>query len=147
MELRGPLLLEMLLKSVRSIIFVAPAAMALVQHVFLASTSHFCSAYYAPSSSFRSQSQTLPALHMTQSPNDSLRNEILDGATLKLMTKQNSNIAETSDSPALPQEDSSETDAAFTNCTYSYYVREASKSGEVKHSCIFGCQYVFSSFQ
>jgi hypothetical protein len=69
-------------------------------------------------------------LRMVDTSNESLRNEILNGVALKLKTIKDRDGAE--QQPVTVQADASGMQAAdtTTNCTYSYYVREACKSGE-----------------
>jgi hypothetical protein len=65
-------------------------------------------------------------LRMVDTSNESLRNEILNGVALKLKTIKDRDRAEQQPATVLSDMQAADT----TNCTYSYYVREACKSGE-----------------
>jgi hypothetical protein len=66
-------------------------------------------------------------LRMVDTSNESLRNEILNGVALKLKTIKDRDGAEQQPVTVLSDMQAADT---TTNCTYSYYVREACKSGE-----------------
>jgi hypothetical protein len=64
---------------------------------------------------------------MVDTSNESLRNEILNGVALKLKTIKERDGAEQQPAAVLSGMQAADT---TTNCTYSYYIREACKSGE-----------------
>jgi hypothetical protein len=68
---------------------------------------------------------------MADASNKSLRNEILNGVALKLKTmKDRDGELEQQTMPVQTDASDEVYVTADTNCTYSYYIREACKSGE-----------------
>ena len=80
---------------------------------------------------------------MTETPNEVLKNEILDGVALKLKATQSSDVSDESAVTVVPRDDSSDVQISAPNCTY--YVREAHKSGEYMNTSPSAGNYAFMS--